>query len=119
MRKTDKHLKRPVHRKIIVPWHDSLAARLATILLMVLVFLLGLAGVLAAMERPEYTRHAWVPAVFMLAGGGVATSVVIRMASQRSGGKRDSAYEFKSRSFNRPAQTRIGKKISRKGESLR
>jgi len=72
-------LKKPVHRKIIVPWYESLASCLITIFIMTMVFLTGLAGIFAALENPGYQRHIWVPSIFAASGAWVVISIVIRV----------------------------------------
>jgi len=87
--------KKPVYRKIIVPWYDSLTSCLITVLIMAVVLLLGLAGVSAAMRNPEYQRHIWVPSLFVISGGSVILSVTVRLVTRYTGSRQNSFHRFK------------------------
>ena len=69
----------PVFRKIIVPWYDSEAVCLLTILFMDTVFLFGMAGIAVVREIPEYHRHIWVPVILIVLSITVILSVAIRL----------------------------------------
>lgn len=69
----------PIYRKVIIPWYDSRTVCLIMIALMSLVFLFGLAGILAAHETFEYREHIWVPAILVFMSAGVIFSTVIRL----------------------------------------
>ena len=94
--------KKPMYRKIIVPWHDSLFLCLITILFMVGIFFLGLSGVFVAMENPEYQRHAWVPAIFVISGVFVVISIIIRLVARYARPRQRSLHRFKFPDFEDP-----------------
>lgn len=85
---------KPVHRRIIVPWHDSLTSCLITIFIMLMVFLMSIAGVFVAMENPSYQRHVWVPAIFVLSSGWVIVSIIIRVISRYAVARQNSSHGF-------------------------
>ena len=91
--------KKPVHRQIIVPWHDSLASCLITIFIMLMVFLTSMAGIFVAMENPDYQRHAWVPTIFVISSAGVILSIIIRIISRYAVARQNSAHGFNSLRF--------------------
>lgn len=69
----------PLFRKIIVPWYDSEAICLLTIVFMDVVFLFGVAGVSVALSHPAFHTHIWIPILVMVLSGGVIISVTIRL----------------------------------------
>lgn len=86
----------PLFRKAIVPWYDSEAACLVTIILMELVFVLAVFGLSVAREIPEFRRYLWFPVVLMALSSGVTLSISIRLfrrfAHRRKKRKGDSEY---------------------------
>lgn len=70
---------KPVHRKLIIPWHDSQTACLLVIGLMLLVFLFALVGVSTAGENTAFRGKIWLPVVLMLLSAGVLASTTIRL----------------------------------------
>ena len=69
----------PLFRKIIIPWYDSEALCLLTIVLMDVVFLFGVAGVSVALSHPAFHGYIWVPIMIMVLSGAVIVSVTIRL----------------------------------------
>ncbi len=74
----------PVFRKKIIPWYDSPILCLLEILLMIGVFLFGMAGISVISEMAEYSPYLWVPVILLLLSGGVILSVVIRLIRRAS-----------------------------------
>lgn len=69
----------PVFRRSFVPWYDSAAACLITILFLDGIFLFSAAGISIARTAPEFHRHIWVPIVLLAASGGLMLSISIRL----------------------------------------
>ena len=67
---------KPVHRKLIVPWHDNRLTCLIVIVSMLAVFLFALAGISAAGESPMRHKVIWLPILLM----GLSASVIISTA---------------------------------------
>jgi hypothetical protein len=51
---------------------------------MFLVFLFGVAGILASRENIEYHDHIWVPVLLVIMSGGVIISTIIRLIKRYS-----------------------------------
>ncbi len=66
-------------RKPIVPWYDSEAVCLATIILMFFVFLFGYTGLTLVQETPVYSDYSWAPIFLMTASGIIIGSITIRL----------------------------------------
>ena len=66
-------------RKPIVPWYDSEAACLGTLILMFFVFLFGYSGLALVRETPLYSDFSWVPILLMTASGIIIGSTTIRL----------------------------------------
>jgi len=66
-------------RKPIVPWYDSEAVCLVTLILMFLVFLFGYSGLTLIQEIPAYSDYSWVPVFLMTASGIIISSTTIRL----------------------------------------
>jgi uncharacterized membrane protein YfcA len=71
--------RKPVYRKLIVPWYDSETVCFIVIILMLLVFLFSLAGISVATENDEHLSHLWFPILLVLLSGVVIISTVLRL----------------------------------------
>ncbi|UCH19810.1 MAG: hypothetical protein JSU83_14690 [Deltaproteobacteria bacterium] len=71
--------RKPVYRKLIVPWYDSETVCFIVIILMLLVFLFSLAGISVATENDEHLTHLWLPILLFLLSGVVIISTVFRL----------------------------------------
>jgi len=69
----------PLFRKVIAPWYDTETACYIVIVLMLFVFLFGIAGILESVEKIEYHEHIWVPALLVAMSGSVIASTSIRL----------------------------------------
>lgn len=69
----------PLFRRAIVPWYDSEAACLVTIILMESVFVFAVFGLSVVREIPEFQRYLWFPVVLMTLSSGVVLSITIRL----------------------------------------
>ncbi len=94
--------KKPVYRKVIVPWYDSTTSCLVTLLVMAVVLLLGLSGVFVAMENPEYQRHIWVPTIFVILSGSVIISIIVRLIARYAASRQHSLNRFRFPDFEYP-----------------
>ena len=70
---------KPVHRKIIVPWYDTESACFSVLLIMVLVFMLALAGISVSGESAEYHHKIWLPILLLVLSGLVIVSTTVRL----------------------------------------
>jgi len=69
-------------RKSIIPWYDSEAVCLATIILMFFVFIFGYAGLTLTREIPANADYAWIPILLMAASGIIIVSTTIRLVKR-------------------------------------
>ena len=58
--------KSPFFRKPVIPWYQSKTAYSITIVIMLIVFLVGLAGISVSREIDEYNGYLWIPAVLVI-----------------------------------------------------
>jgi len=58
--------KSPFFRKPVIPWYQSKTAYSITIVIMLVVFLVGLAGISVSREIDEYNGYLWIPAVLVI-----------------------------------------------------
>jgi len=58
--------KSPFFRKPVFPWYQSKTAYSITIVIMLVVFLVGLAGISVSREIDEYNGYLWIPAVLVI-----------------------------------------------------
>ena len=75
----------PVFRRIIVPWYDSETLCLVVIIIMLLVFLFGIAGISVAGEDPEYHSYRWIAILITILSGGVILSTTVRLIKRYAG----------------------------------
>lgn len=71
--------KRPLFRKVIIPWYHSDLFCLLISVFMALVFSFSIVGVRVAMECKEYEPHCWVPLVLTGLSGIVLAANLIRL----------------------------------------
>ena len=71
--------KSPVFRKAIIPWYHSKTVYGFTIVSMLLVFLLGLAGISVARENIQFNGYIWVPIVLVVLSGGIMLFNILRL----------------------------------------
>jgi len=71
--------KKPIYRKLIIPWFDSETTCFFVMIFMVVVIWFALMGLDVAYEKVEYNRHMWVPFLLMLMSTWVFVSTSIRM----------------------------------------
>ncbi|OGP61025.1 MAG: hypothetical protein A2V65_06010 [Deltaproteobacteria bacterium RBG_13_49_15] len=72
--------KKPVFRKIIIPWYDSVTACAMLLFFMFAVFLFGVVGISVSFDSQQYHGYAWVPALLILLSGIVIVRTSTRMA---------------------------------------
>ena len=58
--------KSPFFRKPVIPWYQSKTAYSIAIVIMLVVFLVGLAGISVSREIDEYNGYLWIPAVLVI-----------------------------------------------------
>ncbi|MDY6792493.1 MAG: hypothetical protein SWH54_14620 [Thermodesulfobacteriota bacterium] len=70
---------KPIYRRLIVPWYDSLSACCIVLIFMIIVFLFALTGLYVACEKDEHIAHIWVPSLLMLMSTWVFVLTSIRL----------------------------------------
>ena len=70
---------KPIYRKLIVPWYDSVSACFVVIIFMIIVFLFALTGLYVACEKIEHQEHIWVPSLLVLMSTWVFVLILIRL----------------------------------------
>lgn len=76
----------PFFRKVIAPWYDSDAVCVAQIIFMVLVFLFGCAGIVAANEMSAYRGILWVPSLLVFLSLVVMVTTALRLIQRQGPG---------------------------------
>jgi hypothetical protein len=71
--------RQPASRRSIIPWYDSEAVCLVTIILMFFVFIFGFSGLTLTLEMPANAQYAWIPILLMVASGIIIVSTTIRL----------------------------------------
>ena len=71
--------KKPIYRRLIIPWFDSEAVCFFVILFMIVIIWFALIGLGVAYEKVKYHRHMWVPFLIILMSTWVFVSTSIRM----------------------------------------
>ena len=66
-------------KKSPVPWYASVQTCFFLLIVMVILFLFGLAGVSVAYETEAYGEYAWVPALLVVLSGTIVLSTSIRL----------------------------------------
>ena len=74
----------PLFRKAIVPWYDSEAACLVTVVLLEMVYIFGVAGLSVAVHTPAFRGYIWLPVVLIVLSFGVVLSITIRLIRRYS-----------------------------------
>jgi hypothetical protein len=69
----------PVFREIIIPWYDSDGVCVSLITFMGIVFVFGLFGIAAAIEKVEYQQYLWVPVGVSMMSAYVGISIALRL----------------------------------------
>lgn len=69
----------PLFRKEIAPWYDSNTSCLIMIGFLLIVFLLGIAGISEAYEKIEHHKYVWIPGILVIISGGTIISTSIRL----------------------------------------
>ena len=70
---------KPIYRKLIVPWYDSVSACFVVIIFMIIVFLFALTGLYVACEKIEHQEYIWVPSLLVLMSTWVFVLILIRL----------------------------------------
>lgn len=71
--------KSPFFRKPVIPWYQSKTAYSITIVIMLVVFLVGLAGISVSREIDEYNGYLWIPAVLVILSVCLMITNIIRL----------------------------------------
>ena len=71
--------KSPFFRKPVIPWYQSKTAYSVTIIIMLVVFLVGLAGISVSREIDEYNGYLWIPAVLVILSVCLMITNIIRL----------------------------------------
>jgi len=71
--------KNPFFRKPVIPWYQSKTAYSVTIIIMLVVFLVGLAGISVSREIDEYNGYLWIPAVLVILSVCLMITNIIRL----------------------------------------
>jgi hypothetical protein len=71
--------KSPFFRKPVIPWYQSKTAYIVTIVIMLVVFLVGLAGISVSREIDEYNGYLWIPAVLVILSVCLMITNIIRL----------------------------------------
>ncbi|MDX2499389.1 MAG: hypothetical protein QNL14_02660 [Deltaproteobacteria bacterium] len=71
--------KSPFFRKPVIPWYQSKTAYSVTIVIMLVVFLVGLAGISVSREIDEYNGYLWIPAVLVILSVCLMITNIIRL----------------------------------------
>ena len=71
--------KSPFFRKPVIPWYQSRTAYSVTIVIMLVVFLVGLAGISVSREIDEYNGYLWIPAVLVILSVCLMITNIIRL----------------------------------------
>jgi len=71
--------KSPVFRKPVIPWYQSKTAYCIMIVFMLLVFLVGLAGISVSREIDEYNGYLWMPTVLVILSVCLMITNIIRL----------------------------------------
>lgn len=71
--------KSPVFRKPVIPWYQSKTAYSIMIVIMLVVLLVGLAGISVSREIDEYNGYLWMPAVLVILSVCLIITNIIRL----------------------------------------
>jgi hypothetical protein len=70
---------KPMFRKAIYPFYDSEKACIIIFIIMLLIFLFGIAGISAAREDAQYSGYVWFPALLTILSLAVLISTTTRL----------------------------------------
>ena len=70
---------KPMFRKAIYPFYDSEKACVIILIIMLIIFLFGIAGISAAREDAQYAGYTWVPALLSILSLAVLISTAVRL----------------------------------------
>ena len=73
---------KPVHRKLIVPWHDTETTCLLIIVFMLAVFLFAIAGISVAGESVAHRDKIWLPILLLILSASVIISTAVRLVKR-------------------------------------
>ena len=71
--------KSPVFRKLVIPWYQSKTAYILTIAFMLVVFLVGLAGISVTRDFEAYNGYIWLPALLVILSGCLIVTNIMRL----------------------------------------
>ena len=71
--------KSPVFRKLVIPWYQSKTAYILTIAFMLVVFLVGLAGISVTRDFDAYNGYIWLPALLVILSGCLIITNIMRL----------------------------------------
>ena len=71
--------KSPVFRKLVIPWYQSKTAYILTIAFMLVVFLVGLAGISVTRDFDAYNGYIWLPALLVILSGCLIVTNIMRL----------------------------------------
>jgi len=71
--------KSPVFRKLVIPWYQSKTAYILTIAFMLVVFLVGLAGISVTRDFEAYNGYIWLPALLVILSGCLIITNIMRL----------------------------------------
>jgi len=71
--------KSPVFRKLVIPWYQSKTAYILTIAFMLVVFLVGLAGISVTRDFDAYSGYIWLPALLVILSGCLIITNIMRL----------------------------------------
>lgn len=74
-----------VHRKTIVPWHDTESVCLFFLILMLAVFWFGIFGIQEGMESAGSFMDLWVPVTLVTLSSFVIVSITARLVRRYLG----------------------------------
>lgn len=69
----------PFFRKAITSWYDSSVACWTLIVMMILVFVIALAGMMVASGEPDFAEHLWFPGLLAFLSGFLVLKIFIRL----------------------------------------
>ncbi len=71
--------KDPVFRKAVIPWYRSSKIYIFAIVIMLLVFLFGLAGISVAQDIEAYKGYIWVPSLLVAMSAFMIVTTTYRL----------------------------------------
>lgn len=73
----------PLFRRIITPWWDADGVCLLVIYFMIAVVYFSMAGIVTAVEYPEFRGYIWLPILLWVLSMAVILSIGHRLVSRR------------------------------------